>query len=175
QTPHAPIGGQRITIGWLHALHPRDCLDQFRFYAEELVHLAVVLDIPEIFRTTKRYAFPRVEALALFLARFKSPADLADLTRRYDRCESSISELVNELAEFLDERWSHLLDFDAQHILSPARLQEYAAAIFANGAPLDTILGFMDCTIRGICRPSRHQRPSYNGYKKKHAIKFQAI
>jgi hypothetical protein len=54
------------------------------FYAHELIHLAAILDIPEIFRTTNRYAFQRVEALALLLARFKSAADEFDLTMKYD-------------------------------------------------------------------------------------------
>jgi hypothetical protein len=67
------------------------------------------------------------------------------------------------------------LDFDANGLLAPARLQEYASAIHAKGAPLDSVWGFLDCTIRGICRPSRWQRVAYNGYKKIHAIKFQAV
>ncbi|KAJ7619953.1 hypothetical protein DFH06DRAFT_922387, partial [Mycena polygramma] len=169
------IGGERITLDWLRSLNPRDCLYQFRFYADELAHLAAVLDIPEIFRTRSRYAFPRVEALALLVARFKSAGDEFDLMMKYDRTQSAISELVNELTEFLDDRWHHLLDFDSDGILAPARLREYASAIHAKGAPLDSVWGFIDCTIRGICRPSVWQRIAYNGYKKIHAIKFQAI
>jgi hypothetical protein len=130
------------------------------------------LEIPEIFRTSSRYAFPRVEALALLLARFKSAADISDLTRKYSRCGTSISELVNELSEDLDNRWRHLLDFDTDGLLSPAKMQQYAAAIHAKGAPLDGVWGFMDCTIWGICRPSRWQRIAYNGYKKIHAVKY---
>ncbi|KAF7336366.1 DDE Tnp4 domain-containing protein [Mycena venus] len=191
ETARPQIGGNRITIDWLRALEPRECLYQFRYvafmmrsmftnlvcrlYADELIHLAAAMDIPEIFRTRNRCAFPRVEALALLLARFKSAGDEFDLTMRYARSQAAISELVNELSMFLDERWGHLLDFDTNGLLSPARMQEYADAIHAKGAPLDSVWGLLDCTIRGICRPSRWQQIAYNGYKKIHAIKFQAI
>ncbi|KAJ7734636.1 hypothetical protein B0H16DRAFT_1767134 [Mycena metata] len=153
QTACAPIGGHQITLDWLGKLNPSDCLDQFRFYADELVHLAAIMKIPEIFRPKSRYAFPRVEALALLLARFKSAGDISDLSRRYNRSQSAISQLVNELVEFLDNRWHHLLDFDHNFLLSPARMQEYADAIHAAGAPLDSVWCFIDCTIRAICRP----------------------
>lgn len=146
-----------------------------RLFSDELIHLAAVLEIPEIFRTRSRYAFPRVEALALLLARFKSAADMFDLTMRYNRSRAAISELVNELSEFLDDHWGHLLDFDRRGLLAPARMKHYAAVIHAKGAPLDGVWSFIDCTIRGICRPSRWQRQAYNGYKKIHATKFQAL
>ena len=35
--------------------------------------------------------------------------------------------------------------------------------------------GFIDGTLKVICRPSRYQRRWYSGYKKCHAVKFQAI
>jgi hypothetical protein len=43
------------------------------------------------------------------------------------------------------------------------------------GAPLETVWGFIDCTIRHIAKPSKWQRAAYNGHKKFHALKFQAI
>ncbi|KAK7007148.1 hypothetical protein R3P38DRAFT_3212813 [Favolaschia claudopus] len=80
--PRPPIGGHRITTYWLRELDPADCLYQFRLYANELIHLASFLDIPPVFRTRSRYAFPRVEALGLLLARFKSAGDLFDMTTK---------------------------------------------------------------------------------------------
>ncbi|KAJ6548358.1 hypothetical protein B0H19DRAFT_868836, partial [Mycena capillaripes] len=172
---HPPIGGNTITLRWLRALDPEDCLYQFRLYADELVDLAVHMDIPEVFRTQHRYAFPRHEALALLLARFKSAADISDLSTKYNRSRCAISELINELTKFLDDRWGHLLNFDTNGLLGPAQLQRYASAIYAMGAPLNSVWGFIDCTIRGICRPTWWQRQAYNGYKKKHATKYQAV
>ena len=43
------------------------------------------------------------------------------------------------------------------------------------GAALDNCWGFVDGTVRPICRPGRMQRVLYNGHKKVHALKFQSI
>lgn len=75
----------------------------------------------------------------------------------------------------MDDRWSHLLEFDNDFLLSPKNLEKYAAAVYQAGAPLDGVWGFIDCTIRAICRPSKWQRAAYSGHKKFHALKFQAL
>jgi hypothetical protein len=99
-----------------------------------------------------------------------------ELAMQYDRAQSSISEVVNELVGFLDDEWSFMLDVDDRnHVLHPAKLAEYAQAIHRAGSPLSTIWGFIDCTVRTISRPSRYQRQAYNGYKGEHALKYQAI
>jgi hypothetical protein len=111
----------------------------------------------------------------LLCARLKSAGDEYDLAMKYDRSQSAISEVVNELVEFLDDNWKHLLDFDHHHLLSPANLARYSRAIYHAGARLRTIWSFIDCTLKQMCRPSRWQRQAYNGYKKYHALKFQAL
>ena len=35
--------------------------------------------------------------------------------------------------------------------------------------------GFVDGTVRRVCRPGRNQSVLYNGHKKVHAIKFQSV
>ena len=37
------------------------------------------------------------------------------------------------------------------------------------------LLGFIDGTVRPVCRPGHDQRVLYNGHKKVHAIKFQSV
>ena len=140
----------------------------------ELLNVAAVLEIPDPFITTSRYRFSSLEALCLLCARLRTAGDQHDLSVKYSRSQSAISELVNELTFYLDQRWAHLLAFDPE-LLSPSALSEYASAVHAAGAPLHTIWGFIDCTIRSICRPSLWQRQAYNGHKKYHALKFQAV
>jgi hypothetical protein len=146
-----------------------------RFAADEILELVDAMDIPPKFVTVGRYSFEAIEILCLLLARFRSAGDLYELTAKYDRSASAISEGVNELVLYLDDKWSFLLDFDKDGVMSPPRLASYAAAIHAAGAPLKSICGFIDCTLRQICRPSLWQRIAYTGHKKYHALKYQAV
>ncbi|KAJ3777094.1 hypothetical protein FB446DRAFT_611863, partial [Lentinula raphanica] len=169
--------GTRLTEEHLLSLTSRECIWCFRFSAPEIIELAEALDIPDPFKTQNRYSFSAVEALALLLARFRTGTDQFELTSRYNWSQSSLSELLNELIEYLDERWAHLLDCDSEEggILHPDKLVSYADAITASGAPLENCFAFLDCTIRRICRPSIDQQICYNGYKKIHALKYQAL
>ncbi|KAI0348726.1 hypothetical protein OH77DRAFT_1432640, partial [Trametes cingulata] len=98
-----------------------------------------------------------------------------DLVTRYSRSSSAISEIVNYTVCAIDITWARLLNFDHTHLLSPANLATYAAAIHAAGAPVSSIWAFIDCTLRHIARPSRYQQVAYSGYKKAHALKYQAV
>jgi hypothetical protein len=68
-----------------------------------------------------------------------------------------------------------------EHCLDDITLWEdqaprWAQAISKAGAPLDTCIGFIDGTVRPIARPKGDtQRLVYSGYKKVHALKFQAV
>jgi nuclease HARBI1 len=93
----------------------------------------------------------------------------------YDQAQSAISEVVNELVEYLDEQWEHLLGCDSDHLLHPSQLLIYADAIHQQGAPTKSVFGFIDCTIWHICHPTWFQCVAYNGHKKFHALEFQAL
>ncbi|KAJ7193701.1 hypothetical protein GGX14DRAFT_378724, partial [Mycena pura] len=169
------ISGNQITLDWLKSLRPCDCLYRFRWLsAHKLERLVEAMDIPDPFKTSSGYVFSAIEALCLLLARFKTAGDIYDLTMHYNRGATAVGDVVNELAMVIDERWKHLLDFDTAASGKNIFLQ-YAEAIHEAGAPLDSIRGFIECTIRAICRPSRWQRQAYNGHKKYHAIKYQAV
>jgi hypothetical protein len=141
----------------------------------ELLAMVDVLEIPDRITMPGGSVFLGLEALCLTCARFRTAGDLDELALKYNRARSSISEIVNWVVIFLDTNWKHLLDFDHMHLLSPPKLQQYASAIHRAGSPLKGVWGFIDCTIRQICRPSQYQRQAYSGHKRFHALKFQAI
>ena len=60
-------------------------------------------------------------------------------------------------------------------LLDPLKLEQYAIAVAEKGAALDNCYGFIDGTVRPICRPQDNQRVVYNGHKRVHAIKFQSV
>ncbi|KAF9066529.1 hypothetical protein BDP27DRAFT_1167527, partial [Rhodocollybia butyracea] len=168
ERPHPEQGGERISEDSLYRLG-RSCM--------WIVDLAEVLQIPDPFITQERHNFPaiRPEALGLLLARFRAGHDLYDMVAQYNQSIAAISQITNELVIWLDNRWKHLLDCDSDGILHPDTLLDYAIAVEDYGSPLSNCVGFLDCTIRKMCRPSEGQEAAYNGYKKMHALKYQAL
>ncbi|KAJ3743844.1 hypothetical protein EV360DRAFT_20179, partial [Lentinula raphanica] len=139
--PRPQQGGRRITKGWLRTLDDRECLWYFRFTAVEIIRLRRILHIPSVIQTQNRYVFSGIEGLCLLLARMRDSGDQYRLHTIYDRSQSSISELFNELTELIDETWAHLLAFDTDGILAADNLETYAEAIHEYGAPLNSKIG----------------------------------
>jgi len=98
--------------------------------SQELLHLVDTLQVPDEILTSNGYQFDGVEAFGLVCARLASAGDEYDLSTQYNRSQSSISEIFNEVITLLDKRWDHLLRFDSDHLLSPANLERYATAIY---------------------------------------------
>ncbi|KIJ22600.1 hypothetical protein M422DRAFT_196977, partial [Sphaerobolus stellatus SS14] len=119
--------------------------------------------------------FTGTEAFALLCTLFRIPADQYLLSTMYGWRQSAISEVVNWLIKFLDERWKHLLDWDHENLLSHKNLHMYGSAVCNQGAPLDTVFGWPDRTKFLTCHPSQHQQVVYNGHERAHCLKFQAI
>ena len=62
-----------------------------------------------------------------------------------------------------------------QSWLNEEHLQLYADAISDIGGPLPSCWGFIDGTVRPICRPSVNQKLVYSGHKRVHVLKFQSV
>ena len=62
-----------------------------------------------------------------------------------------------------------------QNWLSRQNLESFAHTIYNKVAALENCWGFVDGTVRPVCRPGHNQRVLYNGHKKVHAIKFQSV
>ena len=60
-------------------------------------------------------------------------------------------------------------------ILSLDNLECYAEAIHSKGAVLNNCFGFVDGTVRPICRSNANQKQVFNGHKRVHALKFQSV
>ncbi|OSC98558.1 hypothetical protein PYCCODRAFT_1447436 [Trametes coccinea BRFM310] len=138
----------------------------FRFTQEKLLELPELLELPQEIVTPSGYCFTRTEAFALTCACLRTPADLDDLASRYNRASSAILEAINWVVSFLDVTWSYLLDFNHTGLLPASNLNRYTKAIYHRSAPIRSVWGFIDCTLRAICQPSRFQHQMYNGHKK---------
>ena len=82
--------------------------------------------------------------------------------------------------EAIEHFWNaqkHLVTEDISQQFIAERAELYANCIHQKGKALSNCIGFIDGTVLGIARPSGSlaQRVAYNGHKRKHAIKYQAV
>ena len=79
------------------------------------------------------------------------------------------------MMDFLYTRYGHLLSSFDQPWLSSANPTSFCDSVYRKGAALHNCWGFIDGTVRPVCRPGLNQRVLYNGHKRVHAIKFQSV
>ena len=143
--------------------------------SQGLLHVVEILHLLDEIITGAGHCFDCVEAFALMCTCLTSASDKFNLSTQYDRLQSAISQVFNEVITFLDTQWGHLLQFDSNSLLSPTNLERYARAIFHSGSPMQHVWGFINCTVHPMCCPSHHQHQAYNGHKHFHGLKYQAI
>ena len=73
--------------------------------------------------------------------------------------------ISNHMIDFMYNTHGHLLQDFNQTWLSPQQLEQYAAAIIDKGSRVEHCWGFIDGTVRPVCRPGRNQCVLYNRHK----------
>ena len=97
------------------------------------------------------------------------------MIQRFGRSVPEICMITSLVTDLLYDNHAHRVMQWNPYILSPENLQVYADAIHEKGAPLKSFFGFINGTVRPICRPQQHQRVVYNGHKRVHLLKFQCV
>ncbi|DBA04239.1 TPA: hypothetical protein N0F65_009474 [Lagenidium giganteum] len=115
------------------------------------------------------------EAMCVLLERLPFPCRWRMLTRRYKRSESGMSNMFNYLLALISRRIAPSLAMGLGRV--GQRVGAYSDAVMAKGALVSNVWGFVDGTVRGVCRPGdgTAQRSIYKGHMRKHAAKFQAV
>jgi len=152
-----------------------ECIAEFRFEKNHLDMLCHTLQIPEIIRCYNGTVVSGIEGLCIFLKRFSYPCRYSDMIHRFGRPVPELCMISNNVLNFIYERWDFLLTSMDQQWLTPENLQHYADVVHEKGAPLENCWGFIDGTVRPICRPGHNQRVVYNGHKRVHSLKFQSV
>ena len=159
----------------LETMSDTQIVNNFRFQLDDLPRLQRALAIPDTMKFSERTVSSGLEALCVVLRRLAYPNRLCDLEQLFGRPKCSISVICNETIDYLHENWCHLLTEMNQKFLDQAHLQSYSDAVMACGAPLENCFGFVDGTVRPLCRPIELQREVWNGHKRCHSIKFQSL
>lgn len=111
-------------------------------------------------------------ALCVVLYRLAAPCRYKTMMGPFNRSRSWLSTIFNNCIEFLVNRYREKLYWDHER-LTYEQLKIYSTAVAHKGG-VNGIWGFIDGTMRAICRPLANQYWYYSGYKKCHALKYQA-
>ena len=155
-------------------MNDQEVQENFRFQRRDLGRLITCLRFPEYFTTKTNIKFCSEEALCILLRRLAYPNCFVDLYPLFGRSKSQLSEMFNIVLDHVYDNFSHLLSTLAQPWIING-VPQFTAAVSTKNAPLVNCWGFIDGTVRAICRPSLNQRDVYNGHKRCHALKFQAF
>lgn len=152
-----------------------ECPLDFRFKKHEIPILAQAMDFPDKFTCQQGTVCEGMEALCMVLRRFAYPCRYSDLVPQFGRPIPELSMITNTVVDFIYRRHGEKITSWNHELLSPGSLRVYADAVHRKGAALENCFGFIDGTVRQICRPDQMQRAVYNGHKRVHAIKFQSV
>ena len=111
----------------------------------------------------------------MLLRRLAYPCRYSDLIPRFGRPVPEISMITTRVADFIYENHGRRITEWNDDVLNTNCLERYAAAIHAKGSALNNCFGFVDGTVRPICRANVNQRQVYNDHKRVHALKFQSV
>lgn len=117
--------------------------------------------MPPIFKCPNGTVCDGTEGLCIVLKRFAYPCRYSDMIPIFGRSVPEISMISNEVIDWIYNTHHHRITQWNHPILDPASLQTYADAIQNRGAALDNCFGFIDGTVRPICRPVMNQRTVY--------------
>ena len=81
-----------------------------------------------------------------------------DAIPRFGRPVPAQSMIYNIVLDYIYNTHGHRISQWNHKILDPVNLERYAEAVYDKGAALDNCIGFIDGTVRPICRPGELQR-----------------
>lgn len=113
------------------------------------------------------------EGLYILLRRLAYPNRLEDISSIFGRSVVELSYILNAMLDMIYDYHSSKLTLLNHNWLSMDKLNIYTNAIFERGAPQKNVWGFIDGTVRPICRPSMHRNMVEN--KRMQCLKFQLV
>lgn len=159
----------------IESLSNKDCVKMFHFDKDDIWLLHELLRCPEQWQGYNGTVAHGIEGICILLRRLSYPNRWCELKSVFGRKEPEMSIIYTEVQNHTFDTFDHLVTSLDQPWLTAPFLHQYAHVINAKGAPLTHCFGFVDGTVRAMCRPIHHQREVYNGHKRCHGVKFQSI
>ena len=157
----------------------KEALLKFRFRIEDIVKLVPILSWPSGKRYTSRnrYGVSPILATCIVLRRIAVPDRWEDLCLLFGKHPSQMSEIFWEAIDYFVSAQGLLILGQIPRSYIENRAEAFSKAIRDGGAALSNCVGFIDGTVVGISRPTGYMKQLvvYNGHKRKHSLKFQAV
>ena len=155
---------------WIASLD-EECKAEFWFLKNDIYLLKEVMQLPDEIICHNRLVVSEIEALCILLKQFAYPIRHGDICPRFSRPVPQLSMITSEMMNLIYNQQSYRLTSLQHNWLSLVSLQDYADVIHNAGATYTNCWGFVDGTVRPLCKPGALQRLLYNGHKRLHAIK----
>ena len=149
-----------------------ECKHFFRFGRNDIEAMVHMLGLHDRHTSKSRVLWSGEEGLCVLLRRLAYPNRLGDLVPMFGRSIQELSYIFNGTLYFLFAQHAHCLDSVTQPWCDHER---FAEAVYGTGASLSHIWGFIDGTIRKVCRPTQGQRALFSGHKRYHGVKYQHV
>ena len=144
----------------------------FRFEKWEVQEVIRLLQLPKVIRSNQRDQAPAFDVFCMMCMKFAHPVGLFTMIKMFGKSCPVISRLISALRGILYDRFADSLRHPKA--LSPEQCREFAQCIeVICGMPI--VVGFIDGTVRPICKPQLLQAQLYNGKDRVHSLKYQAI
>ena len=152
-----------------------ECFSEFRVYKRDIPRLKNALGLADAFSCEQRTVADGIEGLCMLLKRLAYPCRYSDMIHRFGRAVPELSMICNYVIDWIyDNHHTKLTEWNI-NMLNQGLLETYADVIARKGSALNNCFGFVDGTVRPICRPGVSQRLVYNGQKRVHSLKFQSL
>ena len=159
----------------LDQLNEDECRSEFRFLSGDIYRMADASGFPAEFTCYNGVTVGSIGAICIFLKKFAYPCRCQDMIPQFARPVPQLCMISNVVLNFMYANWNHLLSSFEQDWLSRENLEQFANDVHRSGAPLQNCWGFVDGTVRPVCRPGQFQRMLYNGHKRVYSMRFQSV
>jgi len=152
-----------------------ECKHLFMFESkDDIRQLMHGLHIPDRFQRENRGYVSGEEAFLIMLMRFVYPGRWCQHMETFGGSAGFLSETFYLVLEHIHSNESERLLGDLSRY-SPLFPMWADAIATKRGEHSANVWGFIDGTLRKMCRPTHNQREVYSGHKRCHGLKYQSV
>ena len=131
-----------------------------------------VAGLPEVVVSYAGDSAPLVTAFLCLCMKYAWPTRLGTMTQMFGKSTSWLSRITKALRTLLFNRFHRGLR--NPRLLTAEELKTFAAAV-EKISGVDVCFGFLDGTVRPVCKPQDAQAEFYTGKDRVHALKYQIL